>query len=63
MRKTSFTIARLYAGQKLLGYVVDILETNDRTKRHYRLRDGNGIAIFATREEAIRAARSFLYSR
>ena len=58
MRKTSFIIARLYARQKFLGHVVDIFETNGRAKQHYRLRDGTGLAIFPTREEAIRAADS-----
>ena len=54
--ETSFHVCRLYSGEKLLGHVVYIFETNGRTKRSYALRDGLFLAVFPTREEAIRAA-------
>ena len=54
--KISFIVVRLYAGRKCLGHVVDIFETNGRIKRWHRLRIGISLAIFATREDAVRAA-------
>ena len=54
--ETSFHISRLYSGEKLLGHVVHIFETNGKTKRSYVFRDGLFLAVFPTREEAIRAA-------
>jgi hypothetical protein len=40
----------------LNSVLVDIFETNGRIKRYHRLRSGIGLAVFPTREEAIRAA-------
>jgi hypothetical protein len=54
--KISFIVVRLHAGRKCIGHVVDIFETNGRIKRYHRLRNGIGLAVFPTREEAIRAA-------
>jgi hypothetical protein len=52
---TSFVVCRLYAGRKCLGHVVDVFETKGRKKVWWRLRTADGLAIFETRDDAIRA--------
>ena len=53
---TAFAVCRLYAGRKCLGHVVDVFETTGRKKAWWRLRTAKGLAIFETRNDAIRAA-------
>jgi hypothetical protein len=57
-KTTSFHISRLYSGEKLLGHVIHIFEVDGKVERAYPLRNGLGLAVFETCEEAIAAADS-----